>query len=219
MPFYVAFEGCDGTGKSTLVANLAALLRARGRQVVETREPGGCPLGLRLRAILKDVELAPSVPALSRRLMFEADRLAQQDMVRGALLAGMAVLTDRTAVVSNHCYGKAEGCSERVVHDLEALDEQRLLPHLVFLVSLPFEACLERLKVGADAQDPVERDRGLLRAVHAEYAKLAEQARRRGSIVTGSGFEVPTYVLDGALPPAALAAKALEVLDVWECGL
>lgn len=218
-PLYVVVEGPDGSGKSTLVSNLARLMRGRdelgGFPAWETREPGGNPLGERLRSALKDVQLQRHTPWLARRLLFEADRVAQQELVRHHVESGSHVVQDRCAVVSNHCYGAAEGSDDGTMQAIEALDRDRLMPDLVLLVDTPDRIAGGRLKLGSDAEDPAERDPGLLGAVRANYAVLVAQARDDGEVRTKSGFVLQARVLDGSASREDLAHEALRDVALY----
>ena len=195
---YVAFEGPDGSGKSTLMGAVASRLEVLNFESICTREPGGTPFGKQIRAILKDQALYRDIDPLSRRVLFEADRLTQQNkLVRPALDAGKIVLTDRTSAVSNHCYSAMEGSGATFVQKLEQLDPYRILPDLVVLVRTPASICLRRIAENPDMGDPAERDKDKFLAVHNEYAKLIQTAMKRNVIKTMSGFTLKTLIADG----------------------
>lgn len=93
---FITFEGIDGCGKSTQMRMLASELRLRGNEVISTHEPGGTPLGQRLRAALLDTE--EQVDPLAELLLFAADRAQHvRAMLRPALESGRMVLSDRYA--------------------------------------------------------------------------------------------------------------------------
>jgi dTMP kinase len=90
---FVTFEGVDGSGKSTQAKLLAGFLAERGREVVATREPGGTPVGERIRELLLD---GPEMTAWAEASLFAAARaqLAEQ-VIRPALARGADVVSDR----------------------------------------------------------------------------------------------------------------------------
>lgn len=91
---FIAFEGGEGVGKSTQVARAASWLRERGHEVVETREPGGTPLGVELRRLLLDPD--GHVTPRAETLIYAADRAHHvETVIAPALAQGAVVLTDR----------------------------------------------------------------------------------------------------------------------------
>ena len=91
---FITFEGIDGCGKSTQLRLLASELRMRGLEVISTREPGGTPLGKRLRTVLLDSQI--EVDPLAELLLFAADRAQHvRTLLRPAIESGSVVLSDR----------------------------------------------------------------------------------------------------------------------------
>src|SRR5512146_1358254 len=92
---FITFEGLDGCGKSTQMERLAAVLRRDGLEVVTTREPGGTPIGERIRAILLDSATLGLAPATELALFFAARAQQVEEVIAPALNAGKWVLCDR----------------------------------------------------------------------------------------------------------------------------
>ncbi len=92
---FVTFEGGEGAGKSTQIARAAAWLRARGVEVVLTREPGGTPRAERLRTILLERDAEPMPQSCELLLMFAARATHLENLVRPAIARGAWVLCDR----------------------------------------------------------------------------------------------------------------------------
>lgn len=113
---FLSFEGIDGAGKSTHIEALAAALRARGRTVVLTREPGGTPLAEKLRALALNDAMDPLTEAL---LMFAARRDHLVQVIEPALARGDAVLCDRFTDATFAYQGAGRGFDLQVLATLE----------------------------------------------------------------------------------------------------
>lgn len=113
---FLSFEGIDGAGKSTHIEALAAALRARGRSVVLTREPGGTPLAEKLRALALNEPMDPLTEAL---LMFAARRDHLLQVIEPALARGDAVLCDRFTDATFAYQGAGRGFDLQVLGTLE----------------------------------------------------------------------------------------------------
>lgn len=106
--YFITFEGPDGAGKSTHAQALAVLLKACGRSVVLTREPGGTPFGDQLRSILLDPATGP-ISSLTELLLYESIRAHHvETLIHPALAAGSVVISDRftDASVAYQGYGR-----------------------------------------------------------------------------------------------------------------
>jgi len=192
---FVTFEGIDGSGKTTQAELLVDALRADGRNVVATREPGGTELGERVRALLleHDVEIAPWAEAA----LFAAARAQLVDeVVRPALAENADVVCDRYVDSSLAYQGIARGLG--VDHVLELnLQATRLLPERTFLVVLDAEAAALR---AAGEADRIEREGIEFQAtVGRAYEKLAEMFPERITKLDGSrpAAELARIVWDG----------------------
>ena len=113
---FLSFEGIDGAGKSTHIEALAAALRARGRTVVLTREPGGTPLAEKLRALALNEPMDPLTEAL---VMFAARRDHLLQVIEPALARGDAVLCDRFTDATFAYQGGGRGFDLQVLATLE----------------------------------------------------------------------------------------------------
>jgi dTMP kinase len=165
----VTFEGVDGSGKSTQTELLQEWLQKEGRNVVTTREPGGTPLGERVRELLLDGEaIAPWTEAA----LFVAARAELIDRVIGPALAeGSVVVCDRYLDSSLAYQGIARGLGvERVLaFNVEAI--RGILPDLTFLLLVDVD---EARKRSASARDRIEREGvAFLSLVDNGYRQLA----------------------------------------------
>ena len=149
---FITFEGGEGAGKSTQVRRLAARLRGAGREVVETREPGGSPGAEALR------ELVVSGPAdrwspLSELLIMNAARSDHLERtVRPALERGAVVVSDRFADSTRAYQGAGGGVEAAVLAAVERVVVGATTPDLTLILDLPVEAGLARAadRGGAD---------------------------------------------------------------------
>ena len=141
---FITFEGGEGAGKSTQVRVLAARLRATGREVVETREPGGSPGAEALRELVITGGADRWTP-LSELLIMNAARDDHlHRTVRPALARGAVVVSDRFADSSRAYQGAGGGGDAAVVAAVEAAVVGRSAPDLTLILDLPVEAGLAR---------------------------------------------------------------------------
>jgi len=142
---FITFEGIDGCGKSTQLRLLAGELRVRGLKVVATREPGGTPLGQRLRAALLDVE--EQVDPLTELLVFAADRAQHvRNQLRPALEANQIVLSDRYADATVAYQGAGRGFEPKLIQEMVQLATGGLKPDLTLLFDLSIAESVVRTR-------------------------------------------------------------------------
>jgi dTMP kinase len=201
---FVAFEGGEGVGKSTQIARAAAWLRARGRTVVETREPGGTPLGLELRRLVLDPD--GHVTPRSETLLYAADRALHVDtVIRPALAAGQDVLTDRYVDSTLAYQGAGRGLPD--ARTITQWATGGLVPDLTVLLDLDPRIGLAR----AGARSSFDRLEAAAiefhEAVRAGFLRLAAEAPQRYVVLDAT--ESPD-VLAGRVA-ATLAERFLDV--------
>jgi dTMP kinase len=131
---FITFEGLDGTGKSTQLRKLAAVVRARGHKVVETREPGGTLTGEKIRRVLLDSGTAGLSPLAEMALMFasRAQHIAQ--VIEPALAAGSIVLCDRFTDSTEAYQGGGRRLGSDAVRELHRVLCGDLQPDLTILL-------------------------------------------------------------------------------------
>jgi dTMP kinase len=185
----VVLEGLDGCGKSTQAGRLVARLRAAGRDVVHTREPGGTPLGERVRDLLLDPSLG-EVAAMAEVFLYQASRAQLvETVVRPALEAGRVVVCERWHHATRAYQGAYEGLgrrpSEDAIETTSRLATGGTEPDRVVLLDLPAEAADER--VGA-VRDRLEARGDAYRAhVGARFRALFEADPAHCRIVPARG--------------------------------
>jgi dTMP kinase len=197
--FFIALEGGDGAGKSTQAEALAEWIRAKGHEVVLTREPGATPVGKRLRSILLDVSSA----GLSHRaeaLLYAADRAEHVDtVVRPALERGAVVITDRYVDSSVAYQGAGRDLSPTEIARISRWATNGLVPHLTVLLDVSPEAARERF---TEAPDRLESE-------PAEF-----HARVRSGFLTLAAADPGRYlVVDAAQEPEAVTTVVRHRLD------
>ncbi|MFD8749302.1 dTMP kinase, partial [Streptomyces sp. NPDC059616] len=211
--FFIALEGGDGAGKSTQVEALADWIRAKGHEVVVTREPGATPVGKRLRSILLDVSSA----GLSNRaeaLLYAADRAEHVDsVVRPALERGAIVISDRYIDSSVAYQGAGRDLSPTEIARISRWATSGLVPHLTVLLDVDPETARERF---TEAPDRLESEPPEFHArVRSGFLTLAAADSTRYLVVdAGQDPESITTVvrhrLDQLLPLSEAEIKAQE---------
>lgn len=190
---FIAFEGGEGTGKSTQVALLARHLRARGIPVTTTHEPGATPAGQRLRAMLLD-GAAAGLTDRSEALLFAADRAQHVDtVIRPALDQGHVVLCDRYVDSSLAYQGGGRSMPVEEIRRLSRWATDGLVPDLTVVLDL-------------DAATGLARARGRSTADRMENESLDFHERVRRAFLTLAEERPDRYlVLDASIPAERLA--------------
>ncbi len=191
---FITFEGPEGSGKSTQLRLLAARLRAEGRAVLETAEPGGTPIGLQIRRVLldsKNLEMSPTTELL---LMFAARAQNVDQWILPALSRGEIVLCDRFTDSTLVYQGAARGLGADVVYDVDRIACRGLVPDLTIVVDIDTELGLERAHGRNRKTQDVETrlDEQALsfhRKVREAYLQLAADEAGRVKMVDGSRSE------------------------------
>jgi dTMP kinase len=177
-------EGLDGAGKTTQIERLVAFLTAAGATPVVTREPGGTPVGERIRDILLDsahTGLSPTTEAL----LYAADRAQHvEEVIRPALAAGRVVVSDRYLDSSLAYQGLARGLGVEEVLEVNLWGTGGLLPDLVLLLDVPAELGRSR----SEGADRIEREAETfhLRVAQAYWA-LSRTYPSRFAVVDAAG--------------------------------
>ena len=143
---FITLEGLDGTGKSTHLRRLAAVLRKVGHQVVETREPGGTPTGEKIRKVLLDSTTSGLSPQAEMALMFasRAQHIAQ--VIEPALAQGNIVLCDRFTDSTEAYQGSGRKLGSEAVLELHRVLCGNLQPDLTILLDSSPHASLGRAR-------------------------------------------------------------------------
>lgn len=199
---FIAFEGGDGAGKSTQAAQLAESLESRGLTVLRTREPGGTPLGEKLRSLVLDHGNG-HIDAHTEALIFAASRAAHASQaIRPALERGEIVLTDRYIDSSVAYQGAGRDLGTEAVRKLNEWATAGLQPDLTVLLDVEPEDGRRRRTAGDAAEDRMESEAD-------EF-----HSRIRDAFLELAAARPDTYlVLTAQLPVADLAARILARVD------
>jgi dTMP kinase len=181
---FITFEGVDGSGKTTQAALLAEALKAEGREVVATREPGGTELGERVRELL--LGGAAMAPWAEASLFAAARAQLVDDVIRPALARGADVVSDRYIDSSLAYQGIARGLGVERVLELNLLATGGLLPDVTFLLLLSPEQAAERRR-GGEADRIESEGNAFAAAVDAAYRGLATVFAQRVLRVDAAG--------------------------------
>ena len=190
---FVTFEGGEGSGKTTQIKLAADWLREHGIPVVATAEPGGTPLGRKIREILLNRK-SYTIGAEAELLLFAAARAQHvREIILPALKAGQWILCDRFADATLAYQGFGRGLDAGFIRTLNALSTQSLKPDLTFLFDLPVEVGLTRAEKRAAggrpeaAEDRFEREERIFHErIREGYLNLASEEPERFRIINGA---------------------------------
>jgi dTMP kinase len=202
---FVAFEGGEGSGKSTQVQLMAEAMREAGRRVCVTHEPGATPLGERVRDLV--LHAPETVTPRAEALLFAADRAHHVDtVITPALDAGSVVLADRFVDSSLAYQGAGRNLSVEDVRRISRFATGDLRPDLTVLLDIPAAVGLARIR-GRGAADKVEAESlAFHERVRGAFRGLADSDPRRYLVVDATlpAVEIATMVqarIDALLTP------------------
>jgi dTMP kinase len=189
---FITFEGSEGCGKSTQVKRLASRLEDLGLSVVVTREPGGTPIGERIRELLQFAPEGQGMTAETELLLFEASRSQLiREIIRPALERGAIVISDRFADSTTVYQGVARKLDPATVRGLNEFAVGSDYPDLTIVLDLDVNAARTRMmrrarpvqSVDRMEQEPIE----FYERVSEGYRELARREPDRVRLIDGSG--------------------------------
>jgi dTMP kinase len=177
----VTVEGVEGSGKSTQCGRLAAYLAGRGLEVVQTSEPDGTPLGLRVRSLFED---GPTPTPLTQAFLFMAARQEHVSrVIAPALARGAVVISDRYADATVAYQGYGQGMDVQTVRELNLLATGGILPDLTLVLDLDPAAGMARIH--GRALDAFEKmDLAFHRRVREGYLEIARADKSRVQVLS-----------------------------------
>jgi dTMP kinase len=205
---FITFEGMDGSGKTTQLRRLAERLRAHGRAVLETAEPGGTRIGVQIRRILLDSANQELCPTAELLLYFASRAQNVDERIAPALAEGTIVLSDRFTDSTLVYQGCGRNLGAETVMALHRIACRGLQPDLTLLLDIDAETSLARAHArnAAARHDETRMDEQSLefhRKVYEAYHALASQEPRRFRIV------------DGCAGPDAVAREIWSIVEPY----
>jgi dTMP kinase len=201
---FITFEGLDGTGKSTQLRKLAAVVRAAGHKVVETREPGGTLTGEKIRRVLLDSGTAGLSPLAEMALMFASRAQHIAEVIEPALAQGSIVLCDRFTDSTEAYQGRGRKLGSHAVRELHRVLCGNLQPDLTILLDSDPAACVNRARLrntrvskgssrSHDENRFEQETRAFFMRVHEGYLAIAERDHARVAVVDARGTPGQTH--------------------------
>ncbi len=187
-PFFITFEGGEGAGKSTQIANLAEFLRQAAIDVMTTREPGGAPGSEAIRRLLLEGDDERWDPVSESLLHFAARREHLERTIRPAIARGTWVLCDRFADSTTAYQGYGHGIDLAALAALYRFTVGEQQPDLTLILDLPVDIGLQRAAARGNAADRYERrDVAFHTRLREGYLAIARSAPHRCAVIDASG--------------------------------
>jgi dTMP kinase len=190
----VTFEGPEGSGKSTQLRLLAERLKESGRELLETAEPGGTPIGIQIRRVLLDAANRELRPTTELLLMYAARAQNVEQWILPALAEGRVVLCDRFTDSTLVYQGVARGMGAELVYEVDRIACRGLVPDLTLVIDIDTETGLARAHRRSVRTQDVEtrmeeQDLSFHRKVREAYRQLASEEPQRVRLIDGSRSE------------------------------
>jgi dTMP kinase len=201
---FITFEGLDGTGKSTQMRKLGAVLRTAGHKVVETREPGGTATGEQIRRVLLHSGTTGLAPLAEMALMFASRAQHIAEVIEPALAAGAIVLCDRFTDSTEAYQGSGRKLGSEAVRELHRVLCGNLQPDLTILLDSNAAASVRRARLrnsrtaknasrGHDENRFEQEKRTFFVRVHDGYMAIAKREPGRVVLIDARGTPGQTH--------------------------
>jgi len=210
---FITFEGLDGSGKTTQLKHLAAALESDGHRVVTLRQPGGTPLGDRIRSVLLDsrseAALGSISPESEMALMFADRAQALREIILPALANGSIVLCDRYTDSSEAYQGAGRSLGSDRILTMHRAVCNNVQPDLTILLLPPLASSLRRARrrndrttqqAGTDENRFEREDDAFYTRVYEQYRAIAQRDQSR------------VVVIADEAPIPAIAQRILEAV-------
>ncbi|RJQ24072.1 MAG: dTMP kinase [Nitrospiraceae bacterium] len=203
MKGFISLEGIEGSGKSTQVKLLAGHLRAKGHNAIETVEPGGTNIGLKIRALLLDPR--NHMDPLTELLLYYASRAQHvREVIYPAILKKTIVITDRFTDSTVAYQGYARGVDLSLIRALDEIVVPDMKPSLTFLLDL-------------DAEEGLRRNRQARKEDRFELEALEFHKRvRTGFLQIAKEEPERVRVVDASRSAEEVSAEIIKIVEeVW----
>ena len=206
---FITFEGSEGCGKSTQIRRLAARLRRAGHRVIVGREPGGTPIGEKIRHLLQFSRAGRAMSAETELLLFGANRAQHtREVILPALERGEIVISDRYADSSAVYQGVARDLDPHFVAEMNRFATFGLKPRLTIVLDLDPVEGLRRAREKTRRSDRMEAQKtAFYRAVRGGFRRLAHAEPRRVKLVDARASVEEVAAKVWALLPPKLRGK------------
>lgn len=183
---FITLEGIEGVGKTTNRAYIRQLLEQAGKTCIETREPGGTPIGEALRELLLEHKHEGMSADAELLMMFAARAEHLDKVILPALRAGQVVLCDRFTEATYAYQGGGRGLNQKKISDLEHWVQGELRPDLTIILDAP--VALGRQRAGQRSRpDRIEKEQNdFFERVRQTYLELARHYPERIAVVDAS---------------------------------
>jgi dTMP kinase len=188
-PFFISFEGSEGSGKTTQIGLLSQKLEDAACSVIVTREPGGTEIGEEIRHLLKHAQAGKNMVPETELLLFAASRAQLvREVILPSLEKNRVVICDRFLDSTTVYQGVARRISDDPVQVINQFAVGNLMPNLTVVLDVPAEVGLKRIKRRAnDLPDRMEEENiGFYRLVREGYLLLAQSMPERFLVVDGT---------------------------------
>ncbi len=189
---FISFEGIEGSGKSTHSKLLAGYLRGKGHEVLETAEPGGTRIGIKIRKLL--LEPANHMDPLAELLLYYSDRAQHvREVIYPAILRNTIVITDRFTDSTVAYQGYARGIDLSIIHTLNEIVVPDMKPFLTIMLDMDVEAGLARNREARKSDRFEQETIDFHNRVRQGFQQIASEEPERIKVVDASrGIEAVT---------------------------
>lgn len=184
---FITIEGVEGVGKTTSIAFIEDYFKQAGRDILLTREPGGTPLGEKIRELLLDAGQTSMTDNTELLLMFAARAQHLEEKIIPALEAGRWVICDRFTDATYAYQGGGRGIDRTRIAKLEDWVQGGLRPDLTLLLDLPVSEGLKRAGRRSTPDRFEQEKQAFFERVRANYLDMAAESPQRYRIIDASG--------------------------------